>query len=153
MWVNFVSLLRARLTCCVSSSIISSAQFQVAADEVARLSATKVNTLMDEMRELSTSTTSLLSSQGAAWPQVTVPYFDHLGASFLELTEARVLMFSPVVEDLVEWTLYAQLERNDEFYSLQTADGKPVDSEGPYAPLWQISPLLDNNQEVMSLDL
>lgn len=109
--------------------------------------------LLDEMKELSTSTTSLLLSQGAEWPQVTVPHFEQLGTSFSELTKSKVLVFSPVVEDLLEWTLYAQLERNDEFYSLQTADGQPADSEGPFAPLWQISPSLGGEHEVMSLDL
>lgn len=105
------------------------------------------------MRGLSVSTTSLLVSQGAEWPQVTVPYFEEVGASLRQLTETKVLMFSPVVDDLVEWTLFAQLERDDEFYSLHNADGLPVDLEGPYAPLLQISPSLHNDHEVMGLDL
>jgi class 3 adenylate cyclase len=128
-------------------------QYERAADEVARLSVTKVTTLLEATRELSTSTTSLLASQDAAWPQVTIPYFDRLGTSFSALTETKALMFSPVVQDLVEWTLYAQLGRNDEFYSLQTATGQHVDSEGPYAPVWQISPSLASDHAILSLDL
>ncbi|GAX13385.1 3',5'-cyclic-nucleotide phosphodiesterase [Fistulifera solaris] len=128
-------------------------QYERATDEVARVSVTKVTTLLEGMRELSTSTTSLLASQNAAWPQVTVPYFDRLGTSFSALTETKALIFSPVVQDLVEWTLYAQLGLNDEFYSLQTANGQPVDSEGPYAPVWQVSPYLATDHAIMSLDL
>jgi class 3 adenylate cyclase len=119
----------------------------------------EVSDLYNSMEELSKTTTSLALFQSVAWPNMTIPHFEHRGQAVRDLSHTNLVISSPTVKNKEAWQQYAagnnnwieaglQFQGSSEIpqdsdipYTLHDIKGEEVVSDGPFSPIWQMSPV------------
>ena len=135
------------------------AQFQDVATHVV-----EATTLHMAQHVASAATLALFVSQSvnsSAYPNVTVPGFDALGDTALDLFSARLFSFVPVVTQATRgaWEAYAAgvlgaAAPATGIFSFNATGGRVRSPDGtPLLPLWQISPSAPGNQGALLLNV
>jgi hypothetical protein len=135
-------------------------QFDTFVDNLQDAAALQDKSTEESIEALSESIIMSSASGGSKWPFVLVPFYDMQAAHTLTVSGAEAVMVSPVVtsKDKSEWEEYSivlgdhitnnstgesnipsKIHRMEEVN--KTLEPTTEVGEGPYIPVWQVSPL------------